>query len=610
MALERTQTGLEFEVREAVRKIEPHRQHLENEHLRTCGKAYGDNADNAEVDEDPENFRQAWLRSFLADVGQGTPQFIIEAQGIEWPPTRAYLIQQAINTVALEQRLGAPLGFVHRTAVDYGFRSARAVCSLKTLPNSKRVIPTVEDLAFDELIYDSTVSGMHKARWIGHRVACDIDDKIAEAKAQPKLGWNVEMLERMRDNMTKDRRRNDQSAVQRNELVYWCLWEPGYQLDPKRGEDQGFNGTMHYVVDPQCSISSKLGQTKKTVRASAPWFGAASGPYAFAAGMKIGELPIPLAPLVGGAVQGAAMNEVARGILAAIRSYKRNSVVSNDDVANLLRVALNGQLIAAPAGVDLRSMLATAESGGLTQEMVAGFQLVMESAQRALGTYSSLGDVDADATATAINAASAGYASTMQLHTTNFRGFLGDIGEKWAFWADCSEDVSVRVGPLPPEVAQEFGGKQFVDVAGSIGGQHSPTDHRKIALSVDAFSVRAKNEMTMAQDVAAVTGAIGFLASLGPLVAGVDVDEYMRAVSRSRGIKWSEKLVDAKVLYTIAAMQIGSGEVSTPKPTTQPNQQISFAGLSGASKAPAMAPSTGLRKQTPMKPAAPAKAGY
>lgn len=579
MALERTQAALEEEIRESQARIKPHLDTLDAEYRRACGKAWGDNGTNVDVDEDPENQRQAWLRGFLAEVGQGVPECAIEAQGIEWPEGRAHLLEAACNQNARQLRLR---DFVQRTAVEFGFRSARAVTGLQKVGAS--ATPVVSDLDFDELLKDSTVTSRDKARWTGHYVARDIDDVIERAKTDKS--WNLDILQRIKANLGRAPQDEAKapSSVRRNQLRWWVLWEKDYACKKGKDEGTGHHGSLHFVVDPRLTSAikgaDKAAIDKSLIRESEPFFGSWTGPHAFAAGMKIGTLSEELAPMVAMAVQSGRLNDAARVIAHGLESYKNNGVVQGDENADLVRTTPHGQIITLPYGAQISNLFGQIESGGITPQMVDAFKLMMESAQRASGgLYSNLGEVDSQATATAIQSAAIGYASTMGLWTSNYLDFLRQVFEKWAYWFDLSPDVRTKVGPIPPEIAAQLGSQvdpenPFAMLRGGIVEAQDVESHRNIALTIDAFSVKAKNEMTMAQDVAVVTGAVQFLASLGPYGAAVDADKFMRAVARSRGIKWAERLIDSRVLYTLAAMQVGSQEQTQPQPTGAPKQQI------------------------------------
>lgn len=599
MALDRTPSALQDEIRAWQEIAAPHIKGLDKEELRACGKAYANSRDDAEVADDPENFRQAWLRSFLAEVGSGTPQVMIEADALEWPESRAYVLEQATNQRARQAKL---LPFVRRTAVDYGFRSARAVCYMGRERGSSILQPMVRRLAFDEYGSDATVTAREDARWEGHRVARDIEAVIAEAQDDKSLGWNLPLLRKIKDSLGRDPRRKDTSAVKRHELVYWCMWEPDYQVDKKRGEAQGCYGTVHYVVDPQIGVAMGPDRAQQ-LRKSEPWFGHPHGPYAFASGMKIGDLPIELSPLVAGASQGAWLNDVARSLRQAIQSYKLNTVVTNDTLSALMQNARNGDTITTGSGQDVRAMVHAVASGGATDQMLMALQQAMESAQRALGTYSNLGDVEAGATATAINAASVGYASTMHLHTSEYLSFLSQVMGRWAYWIACSPDVRMMVGPVAPEMATQLGIKPGAPPFIETSGEPSKAkDFRALNLRTDAYSVRQKDPNAMQQDMAALMMFVGWLAELGPMNAAVDVNKAVRLFARSRGVRDFERVVDANAIYAIAQKMLQAEEVPAPKGTSQPNQSLSFATPKAASAPTSM----GQSMKTPKAPTAPA----
>lgn len=569
----RDEASLQEELAGAQAQIAPHCATLEHEYLRSCGKMYGTNAGNVQIADDPENWRYTFLRNFVAEAAQGVPEARVEARGAEWRPDDAYMIEQAINAQAHRARLDQ---FAMRTSIDFAFRSARAVCGLRK--RYGRLEPFAERLAFDELLFDPSVTDRVKARWHAHRVARDIDQVIAEAEARPDLGWNLPMLKAVRAGLANDPRsqRNTSAQVERFELVYWPMWFPDEETDDPQ---KGYHGTVHYVLDPQ--IGTATNQRHGELRKPEAFFGPEHGPYAFSAGFKIGELPVELAPLVASGMQGGFANDIMRAVRDAAASYKNLGVMQDDVSAAKLRNAVNGQLVVLPRTVDIRQFIAQIEMGGMQPQHVAALQQAMESLQRSLGSYSRLGDVEADATATAIQNAQMGYATTMGLWVGGFHGFLRQVFANWAYSYDMHPEVGMTIGPLPPEIAQQVGA-QFVETRGT---QAEPERHRDMALRIDPMSTRGKNEYTSQLDMQAALGMLQFFQALGPHAVAVDTREISKQTARGRGAPWIDKLVDHDALRQIAAMQIGAQEAPPPT-TTRVKPQITFGAGSGSGSTP------------------------
>jgi hypothetical protein len=581
----RDEVGLQEEIIAAQAIIAPHVGPLEREYKRACGKLHGNNAADPSVPDDPENWRYTSLRAFLAEVAQGVPECRIEARGLEWSPGDAYLIEQAVNAQSHRARMDQ---FASRTAIDFMFRSARAVCGLRK--RHGRIEPFAQRLPFDELLCDPSVTDRALARWHGHRVSRDIDSVIAEAKERPDLKWNLPFLEAVRAGLAADPKRQKQTGAQvdRYELVYWPLWFP----DEHTGNpDEGQNGTVHYVLDPQIAAASR--QRHGVLREPEPFFGPEHGPYAHQAGFHIGESLIELAPLVASAGQGAFVNDVASSIRRAADTYKQIGVTFENEAGERVRKANNGDLITIPrTTADLRSLVAQLEMGGMQPQHVVLLQQALESLQRNLGMHSRLGDVQEDATATAINNAEAGYASTMGLLVSGHQSFMRQVFSKWAYWYDMSPDVHAMIGPLPPEYAQELG-SSFVETSGS---PKSPERHREMALRIDPMSTRGRNDITFQLDMQAAMGLTQFLAGLGPYAVALDVKELARQTSRMRGAPWIEKMIDADAFRQIAAMQIGQQQAPPVKPP-EPKAQLTTGSGSASSPTP-----MGASMSQPSKP--------
>ena len=570
---------LQDEIVQARSQLQPHSAALEYEYRRACGKSYGGNADIPEVKDDPENWRHTWLRSFLAEVGY-LPQWIIEAGGLEWPPERANLIELAANAQARRLNLRA---LAERCAIDYGFRSARLVCGIRS--RYGQLEPFAERLAFDEFLTDPGQHDRARAQWWAHRVSRPIDEVIAEAEAQPGLGWDVASLKQVAQGLSRDPKRAQEvpSGVTRHELVYWPMWFPTDQLDDEHGPDQGFHGVVRYVLDPTIGPPTR----GVNVRKPEPWFGSPCGPYAFVAGFKIGELPVELAPLVASSSQGGFVNDIARAIRDAIETYKQLAVTQDNVTAASIRNAANGTVITLPQGRALSEMFGQLESGGMQPQHMAAFQWAFEQMQRSSGIHSRLGDVDSQATATAVQNAQLGYSSTMGLYVNGYNDLWRQVGAKFAYWYDVHPEVSTRIGPLPPEL-QEVYGAAMVETRGTPQGAKS---HRELALAVDTMSGRPKNDITLKQELLATQGLIQWLVGLGPHAVAVDIDTIVRQHARAYGSQWALKLVDAQMFRTIAALQLGQqGQPQRPQSTSRPGAQLAFDPGMGVKTAPSGGP--------------------
>ena len=600
MALEHTQVALSAEIEASKAQLQPHLETLDAEQLATCGIGYGDVADNAEIPNDPENHSQSYLSEFLSVTAMGLPQCVINAHGEDWPEDRALLLEMACNEIATQ---GGMREFVRRTATDFCYRAANAVCSLKPVrdydgSDKPAALPTTHRLAFDEYLEDSTAVGAERKRWKGHRVARDVDDVIADARKHKGLGWDLSALESIKDTLPRDERSvtKRQSSVERRQLVYWVMWEPGFQI----AKDERVNGTLHYVLDK--TMPQDRSQADAMIRKSEGWYGSRIGPYAHAGATIIGDLHIELSPLVASASQAKYVNDIARAIRDGVNRYKSNTVVRGDDMYGLLHAALNGDMIRAPEGQsDVRTMLAQVQSGGAPQEMLVAFEMAKQSLQRGSGIYDTRqGDTSQDTTATAILDAQAGFKSRMDMAADPYWDFLRQIFTNWAYWADCSPNVRRRIGPIPPEMQQQLGvSQEFIETKGGFdkGSKRSPRDHDMLALAIDPFSTRSRSEQTMAQDLQVVMGVLQFIAALGPMAAAIDVDLLMRWVARSRGMKDATRVLDSGILRAIIGMTLGGQETPPAKGTGGLGQSLSFNGprrVPSAMNAPQRPPSAPL----------------
>ncbi len=614
----RTQQDLWREIKSSQDVRAVHRDGLPEEELAICGLDYGDGkAGGKDVPDDPENHKQTWLRQFHSANTLSSPTFLLEGQGQEWPPDRTGLLEQAVNRQAEQAGLKHTM---HRCASDYALRQAQAVCYVRPAPGYEDEenapwLCGVDRLAFDEYEFDPSVLDRSLGQWEAHRVSQPIEDVIHRAEKDKSLGWNLPALRDLEKQIDADCRKREKTnhKVERRDLVYWPMWWRNRKVDPaKKGRD-GYFGSVDYVLDDAMPLSASI---TEPIRKSEDWFGHRSGPYAVGGAMWVGDLPTALSPLVGTGPQADWVNVVAKACMIAVANAKTLTGTTDAEAAEQIRNAVNGDVVHFANNVDIRTMVAQVASGGLDQQFIVAFQMALESLQRNAGTYQNRqGDVDSDATATAIMDAQAGYSAAMAFWSDGFRDFQRQMGVKWAFWTDLHPKMRVRVGPVPDDVraalAQRIGGMPpaYFDVPGGVdrGSPWNAFDHELMDLRVSAFTGRQRNEQTLLQDFEFLIQAIGALAAFPPQVAlSMDVQKYLRVACRARGNRDLERLIDGQLFQMLTGALLGAGETPKPQPQAQP-RQITLGGGSGggagAGPRPTQTPASKPVQKAPAKPA-------
>lgn len=574
------------EIESSIRQIEPHTRTLDMEQRSIAGVDYGDGLSDGEpLTDEPENHRSTWIRQFHAENSLSRNQCVIEPGGQEWPLDRTIAIEQAANRMANQASVKKTM---HRCVTDYALRMAVTANSLRSVPGYERsknppLICTTKRIPFGQYVADSACWDREDGQFESHRVSRPIDGVIEEAKANPALGWNLDVLEEIKANLSSDKLKLKSGIgkqVNRKDLVYWPMWERGYQCDDECTPEKGYFGTVHYVLD-----ESQGPLTVRNIRASEPWFGHRTGPYAIGAAMWVGDLPIPVSPLVNTGPQAAWVNDMARALMLSIINFK--SVIGTTDAQNaaLLQAAKNGDVVTFLNAVDIRTVVANVSAGGLEQQFIVGFQMALESLQRNSGTYQNRqGSVQAEATATAINDAALGFQSSMAFWSDGYKDFQRQIFEKWAFWIDCSPEVKSRIGPLPMDLQQKFG-SPYINVKGGYakGSKWSAMDHELLDLRMSPYSGQPQNEQTMTANLNLLMAWLTSIAALPPpMQMAMDVQAGMRMFSRARGFREAERLIDAPLFHGLTGALLQMQNTPEPHPQPQPRAQVSLGGVASA----------------------------
>lgn len=616
MGLPRTQQALWREIKDSQDVRQVHADGVEEDELEICGLYYGDGrAGGKEVADDPENHGQTWLRQFHAENTLSNPRCVIEARGQEWPADRSWMVEASVNEQAMQFGLKTRL---HRCASDYAIRQAQAVCWIKPVPGYEDDEDPpwrcgIDRLAFDEYAHDATALDRELGLWEAHRVSRPIEGVIDEAKRRPELGWNMSALLDLQKQIDMDARKREKvnSKAERRNLVYWVLWERHGKVDASKKARDGYNGCVHYVLDGDMPQGGD-----GLIRKSEDYFGHPGGPYAIGGAMWVGDLPVALSPLVGTGPQADWVNVCAKALMMAVATAKSNTGVTDPEAARQLREAVNGDVIEFGNNVDIRTLAMAIQTGGLEQQYVVAFQLALESLQRNAGTYQNRqGQVESDATATAILDAQAGYASAMSFWGDGFRAFEAQIFQRWAFWTDLHPKSRTRVGPVPPDVRAQMMqrvGRDPGEFITTMGGQDKRSkwtarDHELMDLSVSVFSGRARNEQTMFADFQFLLVALQSLAALPPqVVMTMDVNAYLRTACRARGNRDLERIVDGPMfqMATMALLQQAGAQTPQQKPTPTAQQPKPAKVIGGGGSRPTQGPaSKPVQKSVGAKPA-------
>jgi hypothetical protein len=603
-----TQQDLLHEKLTADELLRPHLAGYEHDMLRVCGPAYGSSRD---IEGDPENHWQEWLSIFLPQLVYANPQCTVESTRPEWPPERSIAMQYELNDWAPLVDLRSD---IERCASDFAVRWSCGVVQPQPIEGYEDAedpphLPSFTRLSPHDLRWDSTVRDWRKGRWIGHRIVRDIVDVIHEAEKDPSLGWDLKMLRQIEKTAGNDpkwlERRMPGMVPDRKQLVCWELWVRGKQLPHAPPQKRGYFGTLYTILD-ECHADS----TQRWIRQPRPFFGPRRGPYCLQGAMLLGDLAVPLAPLIAQTAQAVYLNKIARAIMKAVHDYKRIGITTDQGLADKIEFADDGSVFSAD-GIDVRQIVAHLELGGLNQQLLAAKEDARATLDRNSGLHEAQrGNITGVATATEVNAAAMAGALRSGFLVEKYRDFVRQIYSVAGFYFDVDSDVSMDIGPLPFQVRGPNGKPtRYARVRGGLPrhSNWSAEDHERSGLRIDPHSMARSDEQTKQVRFALLNQTLGTLAALPPPIAvATNVPWYLKQAEEASGVRDLQRLIDPEVYYATQNQLIGADPGQ--RPNNERKGQPRFAWNTPGAAAAAMGPGASAAQRTQREALSPAGA--
>lgn len=356
---------------------------------------------------------------------------------------------------------------------------------------SKPMWPVVERVAQTEFVIDPGCSRWSDATFMGHQVRRKRKDLIAQAKEQKELGWDMENIENAAaSDSYKDKTRIKQHP-DRDEVVFYEIWVPRYELPETPGPEAGFHGTIFTVAS--CIGPDGARPTGKYLRKPRPYYGPRTGPYAMFGVYKVPDSPIPLSPLRAVEAQIGDMNQHVRAASNSMLKHKRIVGVNDPRTAQLIKDTGHDYVSVVPFE-DGRAMVQEFELGGQTDQQRLWIQTCRERADRALGMDEALrGAVSGAGTATEHTIASEAANARIAFIKQAFTDAVTDVLEKVGFYMYHDDRI---VFPLGLEVAKQLGLPPDEAIFFEGGGHDSESGYsfEDLELEIEPYSMERSSE--------------------------------------------------------------------------------------------------------------------
>lgn len=604
-------SSLHEEITVSKAKIEEHLGRFDDDMAKFTGPHFRVSSDVKRGD--PENFSFEWMAHFLPLVASGIPQVKVRTNRVGPPQMRAKAYQHASNHWAREVRLRAE---VEKLAVDFGMRWCVALIEMVPRPGvwdseDPPKWPVLKRWSPRRFVYDTFALDIESRQFQGHLLTRNRDDIKAEAKEFPERGWNLEVLEGLKDQdkgvMSDMTRSISTLKADRDEVPYWEVHLPNYEMEftAKDQEthgvdswrDAGFNGTI-FTLGVGQKASPGTAADKEWLRPPRPYFGPRSGPYVTAGGYYVPDETTPLAPLVATRSQSDHANDIARAVEDGVLTYKRPVFIASSDpnLEEVIRESDHDNVYVVNVE-DLQNKIATPELGGITQQMLVAKNEAREVFERVSGLSEVMqGSMPGgDTTATAIAAATNAGARRVGYLAQKFNNdFLSHCFRNVITFMAMDEDFTIEISGEP------FGEMENITVNGGIDTDAGETIEELEALDIgiEVFSSGMTDAQTQQMQAVNLDQTLGFIANMGPNCLFIDVDKYLAQRAELTNHPELVGIVDTGAQKKLAMMMLGQESEGEQGPSSPSQPRISIDSSNQQVYAPAMKNKQDIGKAT------------
>lgn len=579
MALHRTQQGFLRELDSSDAQFNPHLAGYDRDLLRICGPAYGGSSDL--IDGDPENHWQEWLSIFLPKLVLNNPRCDCSTERQEWPPERSIAVEYSVNDWFSQTEIKYDF---ERCMTDYSIRYAGGIVLPEPIEDHTAAddvpwLPAFYRLSPHDLRWDAAIRDHRRARWIGHRYVLDIEDVIHRAEKNNSEGWDLAWLREIEKTSGADPRELSRvrpgTMPDRKQIVLWDIWDRYHTLPGAPSRKRGYNGSWFTVLD-----KAHADRRDKWIREPRPAFGPRRGRYCIGGAMMLGDLPIPLAPLIANTPQAVYLNKIARAIMKAVHDYKRIGVTTDSALADKIEFGDDGAIFSVD-GVDVRQVVAQLELGGITSQLLAAKEDARQTLDRNSGLHEAArGNITGVATATEVRAAEMSTDLRSGFLIDKARDFVRQAAKVAAFDFDVNSDVVSDIGPLPFHVKAPDG--RMTPYAKHRGGLPrgrgwTADDHERLNLRIDPNSTARTDEQTKLVRFQMLNNTLATVAQIPPPIAvAMDLPWYLRQAEDASGLRDMEKLFNAEVYYGMQYAMMQQPNQGKPEGSRTPQSRFAW----------------------------------
>ena len=423
---------------------------------------------------------------------------------------------------------------------------------MDTTGNSKPMWPTCTRIPQNKFFIDPASTGVHDARFVGHKWIRDHEDLMDLARDDKDAGWNLEAIENLKPTTDeKELGRPEKDLPDRDEVVCYEVWIPEIELEDSLGPEEGFHGTI-YTLGVVSGGDDDEEDRRAMIREPRPYYGPRWGPYTMFGVYKVPNAIYPLSPLM--AIEGQ-VQDLNDHVLATSRSadqYKKLILVDNTDPKFAQRVKDAHDNYVIPVSGLEKQRVVQAEVGGMTAQQLSYIQTARERLDRNSGIHDAQrGNVEGRGTATEIQVATE--ASTVRM--AYIRQQFTDAVEQllrtvaWFFYYD--DRVII---PLGEEGQRALG----LEDPWLVGGDHDPESGATfddLELEIEPYSMARTTEGQHQQRVMQMYQLILQTAPLMPQMPFVNWKELLYHLGDAMNYPEIGELIDTTMAQGMGEQQ-------------------------------------------------------
>ena len=363
----------------------------------------------------PENVAYQWVTLVMPMVAFQNPRVEIRSAGGQADTAKA--LEQGINKWCRDMKF---VQKSRRSILDSFFNVGVTLITLDERPGydgDTEFVPSSPNVHHVEphrFVMDLCQTNDWQSRFKGHANIVDKEDLLREA-TQKDSDWDKEAIEGLAVDGDMDELRpyigsELGTEIDRGEVAYWEVYVPEKQLSgkdlpswwdgPAPSPQNGFHGTIYTVA-----YGKESGQGVQ-IREPRPFYGPPWGPYTVWGVYESPTGPLPLAPIMAAEQQIEELNAAASANSNAIADYKNLVATRDNDIAEKLKDADNGDIVSVEGMLDDENVKEVTV-GGLTPELINSFQHLIERSDRQLA----LSEAARGATKSHVTATAESYAS-------------------------------------------------------------------------------------------------------------------------------------------------------------------------------------------------------